>query len=77
MSKLLTRKSKIGVVLEPTDGDTIGSPILANKAMPSVTVRGPIGEIVLFVYGRQAHSVVELLGNDEDVDVIRTASFGI
>lgn len=78
MSKAFTRKSKVGVVLEPTDGGSIPTtPIIANKAMPSVTVRGPVGELVLFVFGRQAKSDVELLGNDTDVATVTAASFGL
>jgi uncharacterized protein (TIGR03085 family) len=74
-AKPLTRSSKIGVVLEPSDvGHT--SPIVANKSMPSATVRGPVGELVLFVFGRQAHTDVELVGNETDIEAVRTASFG-
>ena len=42
-----------------------------------MTVRGPIGELVLFIYGRQGKSDVELLGNDDDIAAVRSASFGI
>ena len=78
MSKPLTRSSKVGVVLEPTDGGSVPStPIIANKSVPSVTVRGPIGELVLFVYGRQNKVEVELLGNDDDIATVMAASFGI
>jgi uncharacterized protein (TIGR03085 family) len=78
MAKGMTRSSKIGVVLEPTDGGPVpATPIIANKAVPSVTVRGPIGELVLFAFGRQAKSEVELLGNEDDVAAVRSASFGI
>jgi uncharacterized protein (TIGR03085 family) len=78
MARPLTRSSKVGVVLEPTDGGSVPTtPIIANKGVPSVTVRGPIGELVLFVYGRQAKADVELLGNDDDVAAVTTASFGI
>jgi uncharacterized protein (TIGR03085 family) len=78
MARPLTRSSKVGVVLEPTDGGSVpATPILANKAMPSVTVRGPIGELVLFIYGRQDQTEVELLGNDDDIALVKTASFGI
>jgi uncharacterized protein (TIGR03085 family) len=78
MARPLTRRSKVGVVLEPNDGRSVpATPIIANKAMPSVTVRGPIGELVLFVYGRQHKVDVELLGNDDDVAAVVSASFGI
>jgi uncharacterized protein (TIGR03085 family) len=77
LGKSLTRSSAIGVVLEPTDGDAAGTPIMVNKAMPSVSVRGPMSEITMFVYGRQLHSHVDLLGDLADIDAVRTASFGV
>lgn len=78
MSRPMARSSKVGVVLEPTDGGSVpATPIIANKAIPSVTVRGPIGELVLFIYGRQGKSDVELLGNDDDIAAVSSASFGI
>ena len=45
---------------EPDDDH---EPIVAKQAEPSVTVRGPVGELVMFVYGRQAHSSVEVSGD--------------
>lgn len=78
MARLLTRPSKIGVVLEPTiDDEPSTPPIIGNKAVPSVSVRGPISELVMFVYGRQAHADVELLGNDDDIETIRNTAFGV
>ena len=74
MAKLLTRSSDVGIVLEPNDDH---GPITANKAQPSVTVRGSVGELVLFVYGRQAQSNVEISGDEEPVGAVKTASFGI
>ena len=73
MAKQLTKSSPVGIVLEPVDGE----PIVAKDAEPSVTVRGPIGELVMFVYGRQAHSRVELFGDDESVAAASNAEFGI
>jgi uncharacterized protein (TIGR03085 family) len=78
MARLLTRPSKVGVILEPTvDGEPSTPPIIGNKAVPSVSVRGPISELVLFVYGRQAYADVELLGNDDDIETVRTTAFGV
>jgi len=74
MAKQLVKSSDVGIVLEPNDGH---SPIVAKEAEPSVTVRGSIGELVLFVYGRQAHSRVELFGDDESVAAVQNASFGV
>ncbi len=42
-----------------------------------VEVSGPVGELVLWLYGRQAHSLVEYEGPDDAIAALRTASFGI
>ncbi len=73
-ARLLTRKAPAGIELEPTDGHPV---IVANRGSPSVTVRGPVGELTLFVNGRQAHALVELDGPSDAVASLRTASFGI
>ncbi len=74
MAKRLVKSSPVGIVLEPDDGH---EPIIAKEAEPSVTVRGAVGELVMFVYGRQAHSKVELFGDDDSVAAANAASFGI
>jgi uncharacterized protein (TIGR03085 family) len=74
MAKRLVGKSPVGIVLEPDDDH---EPIVAKQAEPSVTVRGPVGELVMFVYGRQAHSNVEVSGDAESVAAVNAASFGI
>jgi len=74
MAKRLVKASPVGIVLEPTDDH---EPIVAKEAEPSVTVRGPVGELLLFVYGRQAHSSVEVLGDDSSVATVNSVSFGI
>ncbi len=74
MAKRLVKGSSVGIVLEPHGGH---EPIIAKQAEPSVTVRGPVGELVMFVYGRQAHSKVELFGDDESVAAVNAAEFGI
>jgi uncharacterized protein (TIGR03085 family) len=74
MAKRLVKNSPVGIVLEPDDGH---EPIIAKEAEPSVTVRGAVGELVMFVYGRQAHSKVELFGDDDSVAAANAASFGI
>ena len=74
MAKRLVKSSPVGIVLEPDDGRTS---IVAKQAEPSVTVSGSVGELVLFVYGRQAHSRVELAGDDASVAAVVDASFGI
>jgi uncharacterized protein (TIGR03085 family) len=74
MSKRLVKSSPVGIVLEPDDDH---GPIVAKQADPSVTVRGPVGELVMFVYGRQTHSRVELFGDDASIEAVNAASFGI
>lgn len=74
MAKRLVKSSPVGIVLEPDDDHET---IVAKQADPSITVRGPVGELVMFVYGRQAHSRVELSGDDDSVAAVRAASFGI
>jgi uncharacterized protein (TIGR03085 family) len=74
MSKRLVKSSPVGIVLEPDDAH---GPIVAKQADPSVTVRGPVGELVMFVYGRQTHSRVELFGDDASIESVSAASFGI
>jgi len=73
-ARLLTRKAPAGIELEPSDDHP---PIIANRQSPTVTVRGPVGELTLFVYGRQAHALVELDGPSDAIASLRTASFGI
>ncbi len=73
MAKRLVKSSPVGIVLEPT-----GRPsIVAKQAEPSVTVSGAVGELVLFAFGRQAHSRVDLAGDDASVAAVNSASFGI
>ena len=74
MAKRLVKSAPVGIVLEPDDDH---GPIVAKEAEPSVTVRGAVGELVMFVYGRQAHSRVEVFGDDESVAAATSASFGI
>jgi uncharacterized protein (TIGR03085 family) len=74
MAKRLVKSSPVGIVLEPDDGRAT---IVAKQAEPSVTVSGSVGELVLFVYGRQAHSRVAIAGDDASVAAVIDASFGI
>lgn len=76
-AKMLARKAPVGLTLSPDDGRT---PIVAKQAgegAANVTVSGPVGELVLFLYGRQAHAQVGFVGPDAAVDAIRHASFGL
>ena len=74
IAKLYARKAPAGITLAPDDGR---GAIVANDDDPMVTVTGPIGELVLFMNGRQDHSLVELDGPDDAVAALKSASFGI
>lgn len=70
---MFTRKAPAGVTLEPDGGDAM----VAHDGDPMVTVRGPIGELVLWIFGRQDHARVEYEGDPEAIEQLRTASFGL
>jgi uncharacterized protein (TIGR03085 family) len=74
MAKRLVKSSPVGIVLAPDDGSAT---IVAKQAEPSVTVSGAVGELVMFVYGRQAHSRVEITGDEASIAAVQSASFGI
>ena len=74
MGKRLVSSSPVGIVVEPSDDH---EPIVLKDAEPSVTVRGPVGELILFVFGRQARSAVEVFGDDASVATVNAAQFGI
>jgi uncharacterized protein (TIGR03085 family) len=74
MAKMFARSAPAGITLEPDGGR---AHVVANDAAPTVTVRGPVGELVLWIFGRQAHAQVSYDGPDDAVEALRTASFGI
>jgi uncharacterized protein (TIGR03085 family) len=73
-ARLLTRKAPAGIELEPADGHPT---IVANGESPSVKVRGPVGELTLFINGRQAHALVDFDGPPDAIASLRVASFGL
>lgn len=73
-AKMMARKAPAGVTLSPTD---VEGSIVANSDEPMVTVSGPVGELVLWIYGRQANSLVEYDGAAESIDALRAANFGV
>jgi uncharacterized protein (TIGR03085 family) len=78
MARLLARRSPTGLVAEPTDVvDPALTTITVKDASPTVTVRGPIGELVLFLYGRGDHAEVRFDGPDDAVAAVRSTSFGV
>ncbi|NQY55787.1 MAG: TIGR03085 family protein [Ilumatobacteraceae bacterium] len=76
MARPLARSAEVGIVLDATDtGGT--DPIVAKRAEPSGTICGPVGEIVLYIYGRRDQAEIELDGADDTVAAIESATFGI
>ena len=73
-ARLIARKAPCGITLVPDDGR---EPIVAKHGDPTVAVTGPVGELVLFLYGRQAHARVELDGPDDAVAALSDTSFGL
>ncbi|MEO6996714.1 MAG: TIGR03085 family metal-binding protein [Terracoccus sp.] len=74
-SKLMLRKAPTGVVLIAN-----GLGRHAAKAPGSggtVVVRGPVGELLLFAFGRERVAKVTFEGNDDDVAALRAADFGV
>ncbi|MFJ9419480.1 TIGR03085 family metal-binding protein [Streptomyces sp. NPDC101227] len=69
MARVLGRKAPVGLVLRRPDGQTA----VAHRGAPVVTVTGEPGELTMFVFGRQAAARVEMEGDKEAVDRLRTA----
>jgi uncharacterized protein (TIGR03085 family) len=53
------------------------TPISAGRGGPRVVLSGQPGELLLFLFGRQAHAHVELIGSETITARMRTARFGI
>jgi uncharacterized protein (TIGR03085 family) len=71
--KLLTRTSPVGVVVAP-DGHPATT---LHKGEPTVAVGGPLGECVLFLYGRTEAAQVEFEGPADAIAAMRAVTFGI
>jgi uncharacterized protein (TIGR03085 family) len=74
-AKGMTRKAASGLVLRLPDG----TESVAKKPTDSgsVTMTGEPAELVLFCFGRQAVAQVELEGDPETIEALRTTSFGV
>lgn len=73
MARMTLRRTGVGVVLDAGDGHRRR----VIDRQPSVEIRGPVGELVLFCNGRQAHARVELDGPADAVTKLRDANLGI
>lgn len=72
-ARLLARRSPVGLVIAVTGRD----PITAKSARPTVTIRGSVGDIVLFLYGRSTVARVEFDGPAEAIERLKSTTFGI
>ncbi|ANW20659.1 TIGR03085 family metal-binding protein [Streptomyces clavuligerus] len=72
-ARLLGRRSPAGLVLRTPDGRTA----VAHRGTPVVTVTGGPGELTLFAFGRQDAAQVDLEGEQDAVDRVRTARLGV
>ncbi len=73
-TKLMSRRlNDIDLTLATPDGDTVP---VGGGSRP-VTIRGRPGEIVLFLSGRRDAAEIELTGDTEAVDEVRTGNLGL
>jgi uncharacterized protein (TIGR03085 family) len=72
-ARLLMRRAPVSVALRRPDGNEV----TAKPGPPSVIVSGLPSELVLFAYGRQSHATVDLTGDAELVNRLRTAKLGL
>lgn len=73
-AKMLARSSPVALELEPDHGRPR---VTARAGAPVVVVRGPVGELVLWIFGRQEHARVTLDGDPADIEAVRAAGFGL
>lgn len=73
-AKTMTRKAPSGLVLRLPDGTE--SVARRPGGQGSVTVTGEPAELVLFTFGRQAVAKVELTGDPEIVERLKSTPFG-
>ena len=71
--RVLTRKASVGITLAPEGRERIR----LRGGTPGATIRGPLGECVLYVYGRKEVARVELDGPPEAVANVQTAPLGL
>ena len=72
--KALARSAPTGITIE---NSATGTRAVLKESDDQVVVHGLPSEITMFVFGRQDHARVELLGPDGAVTALREASLGI
>jgi uncharacterized protein (TIGR03085 family) len=73
-ARLMLRKSPVGVVLHRLGG---GVALGGRRQGPKVEVTGAASELLMFSFGRQTHARVELTGEPESIELLRSASLGV
>lgn len=77
-ARIALRKAPCGVVIVPVAGESGDrTRIVGKKGDPSVELHGKVGELVLFLSGRQRVSHVEVIGSDVAALAIQTAKLGL
>ena len=76
MCRLLARKAPVGLVLRRSNGEEVTARKPAADGA-TVTVTGAPSELLLFVYGRQAHARVEITAPEEAAARLRDAPLGL
>lgn len=72
-ARLMGRRAPCGLTMTPRGSISI----VAKKGHPVVDVTGPIGELVLYIYGRRSVAKVELTGPDDAVAGVEATRFGV
>ncbi|MFJ8232034.1 TIGR03085 family metal-binding protein [Streptomyces sp. NPDC094448] len=72
-ARVLGRRSPAGLVLRRPDGRTV----VAHRGAPVVTVTGGPGELTMFALGRQSAAQVDLEGEPEAVEKVRSSRIGL
>jgi uncharacterized protein (TIGR03085 family) len=82
-ARLMARRSPCGLTMTPraktprAKTPRKGISFVAKKGHPVVDVSGPIGELVLFIYGRRTVARVELNGPADAVAALEATRFGV
>lgn len=72
MARLARRAAPCGLCLVAPGLGTV----TVRASVPEVTVTGPPGELLLFLFGRQAVADVDLAGDADSVEQVRRAKLG-
>ncbi|MEL4357934.1 MULTISPECIES: TIGR03085 family metal-binding protein [unclassified Luteococcus] len=75
MGRVMFRRCPVGAIAERTDGPS--ESLVLKPGEPVVELHGKPSELLLFAFGRGAHADVELRGDEDAVQRLRDASFGI